>query len=222
MVLFAGCRSPAPAVATGGRPWRLEPGDSGLQRLYRVQIDSPSERGSLRLVLRLWSGERFELTASDPLGRALWRLRVTDGVGVWRDESRETACRLDPARPLRWPALGVRVRPDDLPAILLGRLPEPAAGEIDGERTGEVSHVDGEGRTWRVVFDERGLARWRLEDGGEPLVWNREERGGRLELGSPAVEVRWKEVARESLRTAAPDPADASAGGPECVLEDLS
>lgn len=221
-MLLAGCRSPAPTVAAGDRLWRLEPGDSGLQRLFRVQVESPSERGSLRLVLRLWSASRFELAASDPLGRALWRLQVTDGAGVWRDESRDTACRLDPAKPLRWPALGVRVRPDDLPAILLGRLPEPTAGEIGGERIGEVSHVDGEGRTWRVVFDERGLARWRLEHDGEPLVWHREDRGGRLELGSPAVEVRWKEVARETLRATAPDPADAAAGGPECVLEDLS
>ena len=108
----------------------------------------------------------------------------------------------------------MRVRPDDLPAILLGRLPEPTAGEIGGERIGEVSHVDQEGRTWRVVFDERGLARWRLEHDGEPLVWHREDRGGRLELGSPAVEVRWKEVARETLRATAPDPADAASSQP--------
>ena len=171
-------------------------------------------------MLRLWSVERFELAASDPLGRARWRLRVADGDGVWNGSGGGAGCRLDPESPLRWPALGLTLRPRDLPAILLGRLPEPAASEITGARSGEIAHRDGQGRSWRIGFDARGVARWRLEGEGEPLDWSRDGAGGRLVLGGAAVEVRWKEVARERLREPPPGPATAPAA--ECVLESLS
>jgi hypothetical protein len=200
----------------------LAPADLDSQRLYRVQVDAPRQRGSLRLVLRLWTPQRFELAASDALGRTLGRLEVAAGEGRWSGAERGERCRLDPDVPFHWPALGARLRPRELPELLLGRMPaELDAPPPDG--VGVVELRDRQGVTWSLERDERGPVRWRrsgaLPD-AETLEWTRDGAGGRLTLAGAAVEVRWKEVARERLRTAPPPIEPELSALPPCAADD--
>ncbi len=131
------------------------------QFLYRVQIRSAEKSAGLRLVLRRWSDARFESTASDALGRGLWTLTVSDGLAAWSERSRPGHCRLDPARVLDWPRLGLALAPRLLPALLTGarnRIDRSDLGALEWQvedRGGRLAAAAGEVEiTWREVTRE--------------------------------------------------------------------
>jgi hypothetical protein len=230
LALAAGCASratlpPAPAAPSAAppTPWSLAPGDAPSQRLFRVQVRRGAESGGMRLVLRLWSPLRFEIAASDPLGRPLWSLVARDERGAWRVAGARGICRQDPRRPVEWPRLGLALPAAHLPSILLGRLPEaPGDGTVIPAETGSFAFTDPAGRAWRATLEAGTLVEWSLSAAAGDLEWRREAPGGRLELAAERLEIRWREVAREALRGTAPAlPADLDSA-PECSLEDLS
>lgn len=182
--LAVGCRSgaglPAARTETASTP---KPAPPPSQRLYRVEIRSEESAGSLRLVLRHWSDERFELAASDPLGRGLWTLTVSDGAASWTERSPARRCRLDPDRPLPWPRLGLTLAPRILPALLTGA---------------------------RSSIERTDLGR---------LEWHGHDRRGRLAIAGEAIEVSWRETAREPLRGAGPVLAADLESAEECPIE---
>src|SRR5215207_6025995 len=137
---LAGCAgNPAPRPLPAGdvQPWQIPPGAYGSQRLYRASYSGPQGEGNFRLTLRLASAERYQVTSSDPLGRALWSLDVLygDGAerGLWLDHRNKAYCEFTG----RFDVVGVPLAPFpllSLPALLLGRL--PAAPADDPETKG--------------------------------------------------------------------------------------
>lgn len=217
-MLVAGCRSiaPAPPVVAGAPPgpWAVVAADLGTQRLFRVQARQGNDDASLRLVLRLAAAERFEVTASDPLGRPLWTLTVDDGAGRWLPAGQRSGCRFDPRRSVRLARFDWGLPARDLAAALVGRVPEPPAR--DGAELA-VEYLDASGRRWRAWRDERGPLRWSTEQAGAPsLSWERAERGGALSAESDELLIRWREVTREPLGGGGPRLPAAAAGEPEC------
>lgn len=224
MLGFAGCRSAAPPPAIGATaiaPWEIPSEELGRQSLYRVQMRAAEERGSLRLVVRLWNPGRFELAASDALGRSLWSLRSADGAAVWSDRERGAPCALAADRPIRWPRFGWTFPASDLPALLLGRLPEPPSEPTGTAASGESVIETGSGRRFRLTVAGGLPVRWSLvgESSERSLSWTREDDGGRLEASDGALEIRWRRVSREPVTGPPPEPPAGDL--PECEIEDL-
>lgn len=197
-------------------PWEVPPDELYSQRLYRMDLESGRRSGSLRLTLRLAEPDQFLLTAVDPLGRRLWTLQVSGSRTVWLDHRRETVCRGDDAPP---PFLG-GLTVAGLPAVLLGRLPEPPKDAQavqwwqleDGQR--QLRYVDGGGRlwtarvgsegqlrTWSSQLDPQLLAGLEIEhdDADDVVRWQQEDRGATLRDPRHRLEARWRETLREPL-----------------------
>jgi hypothetical protein len=171
-------------------------------------------------VLRLEAPDRFALAASDPLGRALWSIEVDRDVARWSRSADGRECRIDPERPLELPRLAWDLPIRDLAPALVGRVPESPPAPAGGDR---VDFRDEDGRRWSAERDERGPLRWTLWSDGRPaLWWSRGERGGVLSSAEARLQIRWREVAREALRSPLPTLAVAAAALPECLDADLS
>lgn len=171
-------------------------------------------------MLRLADSDRFEVAASDPLGRPLWTLTVDDGAGRWLAAGERSGCRFDPRRAFRPARLDWGLPPRDLAAALVGRVPEPPPGA--GAELA-IDYRDESGRRWSAWRDERGPVRWTLWQAGKPsLRWDRSERGGLLSAGGADLEIRWREVAREPLVGAGPHLPAAAGTEPDCDDADLS
>jgi hypothetical protein len=97
----------------------------------------------------------------------------------------------------------------DLPAVLLGRLPEPPGRGPEGRR-------------WIRDSDAEGLAGWTLEDGSLRLEWRREKGGGDLLLDSRRIEIRWRLVASEPVAGTVPAGPPGISTAPECTVENAS
>lgn len=212
----------APATSSGEpvAPWEFPIEELGRQSLYRVQLRTGEDRGSLRLVLRLWDPTRFELAASDALGRSLWSLRSAGGAAVWSEREGGGPCALAAGRAIRWPRFGLTFPASDLPALLIGRLPEPPSTSTGTATAGESEITTASGRRFRVTVAGGLPVRWiALDETGDPtLSWTRDEDGGRLD-GAEGLEVRWRRVSRETVAGAPPEPPAGDL--PECDLEQL-
>jgi len=224
--VVAGCRSGRVDRGEAAElvpPWQLPAADLETQQLFRLRIRAGADEASLRLALRLRDAGRFELAASDPLGRSLWTLTIDGAVGIWRDRD-GTTCRLDPEVSRPWPRLGFGMPARDLPALLLDRLPSaPMAGDVGVAPDGRTfAFEDTFGRRWEGVLADGRPVSWRREVAGErPLTWTREEGGARLRVESEELfELFWRAVSREPLRLAprlSPGPREL----PECRYADL-
>jgi hypothetical protein len=226
--LVAACRSAGPAAAPPATavvaPWQLASDDAPSQRLYRAQVRHAGERGSVRLVLRVWTLARFEVSASDVLGRPLWAVTVRDARGAWSTQGGRQACRLGPTRAVLWPHLGLSLPAADLAAVLLGRLPEaPAAGTVLPASDGTAEFLDGAGQRWRFELRAGRLVSWSLAGEGADLSWSAEDSGvgGHLAASAAAVEISWQEVTREPLGGTAPTLPVNLDSAPECTFDAL-
>lgn len=212
----------APATTSGApvAAWELPAEELGRQSLYRVQLRAGEERGSLRLVLRLWDPARFELAATDALGRSLWSLRSAGGAAVWSERDRGGPCALAAGRAILWPRFGLTFPASDLPGLLIGRLPEPPSTPAGAAAAGESEIATASGRRFRVTIAGGLPVRWiALDEAGDPtLTWTRDEDGGRLD-GAEGLEVRWRRVSSEAVAGAPPEPPAGDL--PECDLEQL-
>jgi hypothetical protein len=142
-----------------------------VQHLFRAELAVRGERGTLRLTLRRWRADRFDLTARDLAGRSLWRLEVDGGRGRLDGSERADRCRFDPTVPLELPRLELPLAAEVLPDLLLGRLPKP---ELE---SAELS----------LQREERGF---RLESAdGQLVVRWRESARAALGVAPPSLEV---------------------------------
>jgi len=194
----------------------------GEQRLFRVEVSrSGALDPSFKLVLRLARADRFDLAASDPFGRALWRIGVDGSAGRFRDERRRSACRFDPVRPDALPRLDWGLAALDLPPLLLGRLPAAAASARPAP--GDAGRYrDAEGREWSLLRDGPEVAEWTLHRSGGDLRYRRERSGASLEDERTRLLVHWRQMTAEPL--AGPlEPLGRSPGDePDCADVDLS
>ncbi len=196
--LAAGCTAlpaprpvPPPAAGTPANPAAAE----ARQRLYRVQYDGPAGHGGLRLVLRLAAPERFQIAASDSLGRAVWSLDHAPGTAALVDHRERLYCVTD--SDLRMPEVALAPLPlTALPRVLAGRLPVPPPAGTD---PAEPDWRDGQGRRWTARLEESEPASWTLWEEGEPrLWWLRQPRGGILSHRDGS-QFRWRGVVDEPL-----------------------
>jgi hypothetical protein len=143
MLASAGCRTLARPGGTAPEPLSgLVAADLGTQHLFHVHGRRDGADLRLRLALRIWSAQVFDLAASDPFGRALWRLEIGGDGGVFLDLRTRQACRFDPSAPIRLPGFAVPFAATDLAPLLLGRLPlDRARGQVRARRSGDEFHL---------------------------------------------------------------------------------
>lgn len=195
-------RLPRPAAEAGAAAvplWQIPPSSLGTQRLYRATYSGPEGEGSFRITLRLLSSERYQVQASDPLGRTLWSLDVAAGGGRWLDHRNRVTCAFTGALDLSGLSLGPFPLVS-LPALLLDRLPAAPEGAV--ETTGrELRFRDASGRSWSAAeAADGGLASWSLgAEGGSTVWWTHREGWSILSDRARKAQVRWSEVTAEKL-----------------------
>lgn len=196
-------------------------GPPGEQRLFRVEVERKGAPDpTFRLALRRAGPNRFDLAATDPFGRTLWRIEVEDGAGRFHDDRARWTCRFDPSASGALPRLDWGLAALDLPAVLLGRLPtrgvpgaSPPAGPFD--------LTDGRGRRWTGEADSGGIVRWSLETSTGTLEFRRESSGATLFDRDTATRIRWRELAAEPLAEPLHPLSDSAGEPPECSDADL-
>ncbi|MCH9647940.1 MAG: hypothetical protein K0U98_06850 [Deltaproteobacteria bacterium] len=184
-------------------PWEIPAEAFKSQRLYRFHASGKGGRGRFRLTLRLASPDRFQLSATDPLGRSLWSLHFRDRKAILIEHREKRSCHFDETIDLSELYLGsfpLRF----LPAVLLGRVPglPQSALEPLGEPDGPLSFVDSVGQRWSVALNQGTVVGWTLEDpAGEIVAILQRESGGWSVLEEPRrqLKLRWREVVREPL-----------------------
>jgi hypothetical protein len=207
LLVHGGCRLgdvPRPTTAATGAalvaPWQLPVARLGSQSLFRLRIEGPDGEGSLRLLLRLVSAERYQLLVSDRLGRAVYALDAQAGEGLLIDHQKQRVCAIGNSFELE----GVPLDPIPVaavPALLLGRVPtQPAPPDPDWPPDGEVTFTDDRGRPWSVTLAAGEPVAWSLLEAGRPaLWWRRTERGFLLSDRVRGVQLSWEESVREPL-----------------------
>lgn len=218
----SGCRSARLAEGSAAAPaWGLSAADLARQYLYRVELHTASEAATLRLALRLWSAERFELRAADALGRAAWRLEVDGAEAVWSDARGASRCRIAARAESALPALRLPLAPAALPPLLLGRVPVAPVPVAVWPATGEARFRDARGRTWWVRLAAGVPAAWRLDLAPDSVIsWRRDGARAKLSVASEAFEIEWRETRSEALR-AAPAPWSVERDLPFCRDADV-
>jgi len=224
--LLCSCRSTLPGPSSMGpqsgageavpAPWALAPDAYPTQRLFRLQAESTKEGGSLRLVLRLESPDRYRLTISDRLGRSLYTVDATPDGGWLLDHRQRRACRLGPDLALGGVPLEA-FAPAMLPRVLLGRVPAEPSGRVSRTDAGRIEFRDLRGRRWTVERRGGAIVGWVAWRGGEPVVWwRRLDDEALLSDRIRGVQMRWRQVAREPLDEPLPPAAVPSgyASGP--------
>jgi hypothetical protein len=177
----------------------VPPAAFGTQRLFRGSYRGPEGEGSFRATLRLAAPDRLQLVLADRLGRTLASLQVDGARQRWTDHRRSVFC-AQPAG-LTLPGGGdLPLRAEEVPALLLGRLPAPPATALEPPVGGALDYRDTRGRRWTAETAEGSPLRWTLHDAGGPSWWWRrgEERGAVLSQRE-GRQLRWEEVVVEPL-----------------------
>ena len=180
-------------------PWTLATRDLGTQNLFRVRYGGPKRDGGLRLVLRLDSSDRFQLVASDILGRALWSMELFDQQVLLVDHSAKTYCVA--GKELALPEVALDPLPvRALPRVLLGYLPvEVGADSMTADA--RFDHTDPDNRRWTGRLEAGTPSSWMLWQGEQPVLWwTRQDKGGVLSHHE-GVQFRWRTVVREPLES---------------------
>jgi hypothetical protein len=204
-----GCAArPAPVAPPGSfaLPWEVPAALAGQQTLFRAHYRGPRGDGGFRLVLRLVDPSRYELAASDALGRQLWTLAADGEQALFLDHRAARACRL--AGEVQLPDLGLpRLPLAGVPALLLGRLPVTPAGP-----PAPGAFRDADGRRWTFTLRESDPVSWTLWDGDQAsLFWSRQGGGAVLSARREGAQLRWQTSQREPL-AAPPAPPRVPAG----------
>jgi hypothetical protein len=188
----------SPETAVGIEPsWALAATDLGTQTLFRVRYKGPEGDGGLRLILRLDTNDRFQLVASNVLGKAVWSMETYDQQVLLVDHSEKTYC--ETGMDLVLPEVALDPLPvKALPGVLLGYLPVAiGADSVTGD--GKIDFIDADLRRWTGSFEAGKPSSWMLWERDQPVLWwSRQDKGGILSHRQ-GVQFRWKSVVSESL-----------------------
>lgn len=161
----------------------------------------------MRWTLRVWRLDRFDLHASDPLGRGLWTISVDGEEGVFADLRGASSCRFAAAGSLRLGEFPLDVPVASLPRVLAGRLPVPIPPEsrtLDPEGRSTFEFEGPQGSRWSGVMLRDTLLSWRLTRSGRDLVVVSLEAPDIRARTAAGLELEWRTVTREKLSTPAP------------------
>jgi hypothetical protein len=173
----------------------LEPEDCLTQRMLRVRFQGRDARVSFRVILRLVDAGHYQLSAVDPLGRALWALEYKSPDVHFVNYRNLLECRTSGSVVIS--AVALETLPvADLSAILVGRLP---AAVVSARLTESGRYVDSLGRQWSVLRDERELLGWTLWKGETPLLWFQHLEEGGILSHRGGGQFRWRETLKEAL-----------------------
>jgi hypothetical protein len=190
-----------PGIAAAPQVDRLaDPADDVLveQRLYRLVYDGGEGRVSLRVVLRLTAGVRYQMVVSDIAGRTLWGIDHYPEMTFLADHRERSYCVASPDLPLS------SLHPDEvsldaLPRVLAGELPVAVPADAGDDFT------DAAGSHWRRSVDDGGALRsWTLFDADGPAVWWTRQEGGGILSRRGGEQYRWTLVVAEPAGGAPP------------------
>lgn len=196
-LLAAGCVSSSgiePSVGTSSR----EAGrDVALQSLIRLRYSSPENSGSVRLILRRWQKERFDIEVSDSFGRTVLGI-VRDHELSWIVNHRRKAWCVSRA-PIHLQGAGLEIfELGDLPRLILGEFPVGVAATQQRSES-EIEVRDPRGRLWRVVGELAKPNSWTLWVEEEPTLWWQRLEDGFLLSQRGGNQVRWQIRVEESV-----------------------
>lgn len=197
--------------------WRLPEDALRTQRIVKLHYDGPKGDGTLNLVLRLEREDRFSLQGNDQLGRGWFRLAVEDASALFLDLRGKTFCRFEESIEISAVPLGP-LPFDQLPALLLGRLP---VVPVESTRQGEGGWRlrDQLGREWTAQAPEGQVESWTLWHAGEPEVWwHRDQTLSYLSARTERLQLRWRTAPGEALTRppAALEVPEGFTAGTEC------
>ncbi|HXU31751.1 MAG TPA: hypothetical protein VN851_14345 [Thermoanaerobaculia bacterium] len=180
-----------------------------------MSYSGPRGEGSFRLALKIESAARYQVSAADPLGRALWSLDVTAGRGLFLDHRAHAACPLDGALSLVGAPLD-RIELSDLPKLLLGRVPVTPSETTIAEAAEEIDLAGSAGEVWKVKLLHGRPVRWTLLRTGERAASWATEQGEAVLSDRAGGKLRWRASVAEPLGGALVPlkvPADYASGG---------
>jgi hypothetical protein len=207
--------APQPTVEADGLPWEVPASAIGTQQLFRMSYSGPRGEGSFRLALKLESAARYQASAVDPLGRALWSLDVTAERGLFLDHRARAACTVEGALSLVGAPLD-RIELSDLPKLLLGRVPVHPRETAIAETAEEIDLAGAAGEVWKVKLTHGRPVRWILLRAGERAASWTLEKSEAILADRTGGKLRWRSSVAEPLRAPlAPlkAPADYASGG---------
>lgn len=207
--------SAPPAFEPAGLPWEVPASAIGTQQLFRMSYSGPRGEGSFRLALKLESAARYQASAVDPLGRALWSLDVTAGKALFLDHRARAACPLDGALSLVGAPLG-RIELADLPKLLLGRVPVTPRETTIAEGAEEIGLSGAAGEVWKAKLLRGRPVRWTLLRAGAPAASWATEKGESVLSDRSGGKLRWRASVAEPLGGALAPlkvPVDYASGG---------
>lgn len=176
--------------------WAIAPHELGTQSLFRVQYDGPEGDGGLRLVMRIETSQRFQLSATDSLGRAVWSVDVEPAEAVLVYHREKAYCVT--SGEVRLPETALAPLPlRSLPRVLLGDVPVPAADR--GLTFSQGGFVDAAGRRWSARTNGEAPTAWTLYDPDGPLLWWTAQGKGGILSHREGVQFRWRRSVRENL-----------------------
>jgi len=174
-----------------------------MQHLFRLEIRTSDEHDNVRLTLKLWRPDRFELAVVDPIGRQAGILMVSERDGRWRSRREEESCRFDASTSVVFDGVALDLPADLLPRLLLGQPPValPGGDAAPEPGTTTVRRVAGpEGGSWEIHLSAGQTASWTLQRPGQPsLIWRALPSGASLTSADGALELKWRETARGLL-----------------------
>ena len=161
------------------------------------------------MILRLAGPQRYQLTAADALGRALWAADYQRGEFLFIDFRRRLACRSRKGFPV--PEVALQSLPvAELPAVLLGRLPGRLVATSD--RGTSDDFTDFEGHRWTVEGARDGtVASWTLWLEGRPVLWFRQLEEESVLSHRQGSQFRWRQTVAEPMN-AVLEPVSSPAG----------
>ena len=193
------CSQPLAGEGTksGVSAWDLKPNQLYSQSIFKIHYTDASGGVSFRMVMRISSSDRFEMSISDTFGRKLWDIEFESETVKLLDHKRHQYCtsyERDILSFLALEPLGV----EKLPLILFGRLPTRPKIDIELSLLGQTFH-DTSGRKWSIRGEGDAPSAWALWGAERPEIWW--TRHGKVGILSrrDGTQIRWENASVEAL-----------------------